>query len=207
MKLIKAGTSGLNAKGLVAKSEFVEGEMTGNVNFTTPNPTIVSLTAARVALVAAIAQSESRAIADIVVRNELALELRTLLVNLARYVNNVAAGDVDKAVTSGFEPAKRPEPSTHLDAPGKLEALHSAFEGCVDLRWKRVPDARMYQVYMVAGDATDQTQWTVVAVCSRTSTRIKGLTPGADYSFRVTALGRIGEGPASGVVSKHAAAA
>ena len=179
--------------------------MTANAAFTTPNPTIASVTAAREALVVAVAKAESRATAEIAVRNELSSSLRVLLVNLARYVNNVAEGDVDKAVSSGFEPAKKPEPSTHLDAPVKLETRMSAFEGCVDLLWKRVEDARMYQVYINAGDPQDATKWTMSTVSSRTSTRIAGLEPGKFYSFRVTALGRIGEGPASDVVSGRAA--
>ncbi|MBK6342910.1 MAG: fibronectin type III domain-containing protein [Flavobacteriales bacterium] len=204
MKLIKAGTSRLNAEGLIAKSEYVEGMMTSNANFPTPNPTIASLTAAREALVTAVANANSRAIADIAVRNTLAVELRILLVNLARYVNNVAAGDVDKAVSSGFELAKKPEPTTHLDPPVRLEARVSDFEGCVDLSWKRVEDARMYQVYVTEGDPATGT-WEMVAVSSRTRTRVTDLTPGKFYSFRVTALGRIGEGPASDVVSGRAA--
>lgn len=203
MKLIKAGTSGLNANGLIAKSAYVEGMMTGNVNFTTPNPTIASLTAARTALEAAVAQATSRATADIAVRNEQAAELRTLIVNMARYVNNVSAGDVDKAVSSGFDLAKTPEPSTSLSAPVNVMALVSEFEGCVDLRWKAVEDARMYQVYVA--ETSDSPKWEMVAVSSRTRTRITDLAPGKLYSFRVTALGRIGEGPASETVQRRAA--
>ena len=195
----------MNAEQLIALSEYVEGKMTGNPNFTTPNPAIADVTAARELLVTAVAQATSRSFADIAVRNAQTLVLRTLLVNLARYVNNIALGDVDKAVSSGFEPAKKPEPSTHLDAPVKLETRMSAFEGCVDLLWKRVEDARMYQVYINAGDPQDATKWTMSTVSSRTSTRIAGLEPGKFYSFRVTALGRIGEGPASDVVSGRAA--
>jgi hypothetical protein len=205
MKLIKAGTTGLNAEGLIAKSEFVEGKMTGNVNFTTPNPTIIAVTAAREALVQAVAQAESRATADIAVRNELAAALRIMLVNLARYVNNVAGGDVDKAVSSGFDLAKKPEPSTSLAPPSKLEVRASDFEGCVDLIWKSVEDARMYQVYINAGDPSDTNKWTMVLVGSRAKARIANLVPGQYYSFRVTALGRIGEGPASDVVGGRAA--
>ncbi|MBP6310885.1 MAG: fibronectin type III domain-containing protein [Flavobacteriales bacterium] len=205
MKLIKAGTSGLNAVSLIAKAEYVEGKMKTNLNFATPNPAITEVTAAREALVTAVAQAESRSFADLAVRNAQTVVLRTLLVNLARYVNNVALGDVDKAVSSGFEPAKKPEPSTHLDPPVKLEARVSDFEGSVDLLWKRVEDARMYQVYINDGDPSDATKWSMVAVSSRTRTRITDLVPGKFYSFRVTALGRIGEGPASDVVSGRAA--
>jgi len=205
MKLIKAGTSKLNASGLIARAEFVEGKMTGNPNFSTPNPAIADVTAAREALVLAVAQATSRATADIAVRNEFSAVLRTLLVNLARYVNNVAGGDVDKAVSSGFELAATPEPSTHLAAPQKLNARVSAFEGCVDLSWKPVDDARMYHVYVCDGDIEDPSKWKMVTVSSRTRTRVSGLLPGKFYSFRVTALGRIGEGPASDIVSGRAA--
>lgn len=205
MKLIKAGTSKLNASGLIAKAEYVEGKMTGNANFPTPNPAIADVKAAREALVTAVAQATSRATADIAVRNEFSAVLRTLLVNLARYVNNVAGGDVDKAVSSGFELAAKPEPSTHLDAPKKLDVRVSAFVGCVDLAWKPVEDARMYQVYMNDGDPQDPSMWKMVLVSSRTRARVAGLVPGKFYSFRVTALGRIGEGPASDIVSGRAA--
>ncbi|MBL7981551.1 MAG: fibronectin type III domain-containing protein [Flavobacteriales bacterium] len=206
MKMIKAGTTGLNAEALIAKAEYVEGMMASNANFPTPNPSIATVTAAREALVAAVAQAESRAIADIAVRNALTSVLREHLVNLARYVNNVAGGDVEKALSSGFELAKRPEPSTKLEAPMGLEVRLSDFEGCLNLNWKPVEDARMYQVYMCEGDPSDpKAVWTVVAVSSRTRTRISELTPGQFYSFRVTALGRVGEGPASEVSGRRAA--
>lgn len=205
MKMIKAGTTGLNAEALIAKAEYVEGMMAGNANFPTPNPSIATVTAAREALVAAVAQAESRAIADIAVRNALTGVLREHLVNLARYVNNVAGGDVEKALSSGFELAKRPEPSTKLEAPMGLEVRLSDFEGCLNLNWKPVEDARMYQVYICETDPSDPTAWTVVAVSSRTRTRITDLTPGKFYSFRVTALGRVGEGPASEVSGRRAA--
>ena len=45
----------------------------------------------------------------------------------------------------------------------------------------------------------------MIAVSCRTRTRITALVPGKFYSFRVAALGRIGEGPASDVVSGRAA--
>lgn len=205
MKLIKAGTSALNAEALIGKAEYVEGKMTGNASFPTPNPSIASLTAAREALVAAIAQAESRAMADIAVRNERATVLRSLLVNLARYVNNVAQGDLDMALSSGFELAKKPEPSTSLGVPLKLEVRLSEFEGALNVSWKGVEDARMYQVYMNVTDPSDANAWTVAAVSTRTRVRITGLEPGKYYSFRVTALGRVGEGPVSEVSGRRAA--
>ncbi|MBK8226749.1 MAG: fibronectin type III domain-containing protein [Flavobacteriales bacterium] len=205
MKTIKAGVDRLNAEALIAKSEYVEGQMTGNAFFATPNPPIAEVTAAREALVTAVANAESRAKAAIALRNERAATLRSLLGNLAIYVNNVTNGNVEKALSSGFELIKQPEPSTHLDPPADLDVRVSDFEGCVELKWKLVDDARMYQVYINDTDPGDPTKWTMVAVSSKTRTRITDLVPGKFYSFRVTALGRIGEGPASDVVSGRAA--
>lgn len=63
----------------------------------------------------------------------------------------------------------------------------------------------MCQAYMNAGDPTDAAKWTMVLVGSRAKARITNLVPGQYYSYRVTALGRIGEGPASAVVGCRAA--
>ena len=195
----------MNAEQLIALSEYVEGKMTGNPNFTTPNPAIADVTAARELLVTAVAQAQSRSFADIAVRNAQTLVLRTLLVNLARYVNNIALGDVDKAVSSGFELAQVPEPSTSLEAPSKLDVQAGSFEGSMELVWKAVENARMYQVYVNEADPSDPSKWTLATVSSRAKARVIDLVPGKFYSFRVTALGRIGEGPASDVVSGRAA--
>ena len=205
MITIKANVSRLNAEQLAAKSAYVEAEMANNQNFSQPTPTLQEVAAAREALQEAIVAAKSRARADIAVRNARTLTLRNLLSNLARYVNTASTGDEEKALSSGFELSRRPEPSTHLAPPSGLDVRVSDFEGCIDLRWKVVDDARMYQVYINDGEPSDPTRWSMVAVSSRTGTRITDLVPGKFDSFRVTALGRIGEGPASDVVSGRAA--
>lgn len=60
----------------------------------------------------------------------------------------------------------------------KLEARVSDFEGCVDLLWKRVEDARMYQVYINDADPSDPSKWQMVAVSSKAKARITDLVPG-----------------------------
>lgn len=205
MRIVKAGLQGLKASELVGKSEHVEGEMNGNVNFATPTPSLASITAARTALVAAIAAAESGAHAAIASKNEAAKNLAGLLTKLARYVNSVAAGDVDKAVSSGFELAKLPDPIDKLDAPSKFEGTTSAIAGQVDLRWKGVRGARMYQVYICDGDPTTDGKWTIAGMTSKARFTAKGLITDKKYSFKATAIGVIGEGPASDVVTAKAA--
>lgn len=205
MKLIKAGLSRLKPPAVVAKSEYVETEMTGNANFPAPTPTVAQVTAARTALVAALAAAESGAHADIAVKNEAVRNLRDLLTKLARYVNSVAGGNVDKAVSSGFELAKRPEPIDKLEAPLELSARMSSYAGRIDLKWEHVRGARMYQVYICAGDPAVPKNWTVVGISSKAKHTVTDLEANKFFNFRVTALGRVGEGPASEVVTAKAA--
>ncbi|MBK9175267.1 MAG: fibronectin type III domain-containing protein [Flavobacteriales bacterium] len=205
MKLIKAGLSRLKAAQVVAKSEFVEGQMAGNLNFPAPVPALADVTAARAALVTALAASVSGAHADIATKNEAVRNLRDLLTKMARYVNSVAGGDVDKAVSSGFELAKRPDPIDKLNAPVELNARMSSYAGRIDLRWEPVRGARMYQVYMSAADPAVPGNWHVVGISSKAKHTVTDLASNTFFNFRVTALGRIGEGPASEVATAKAA--
>ena len=190
---------------MVDKSAFVEGKMTGNVNFVTPTPSIASITAARTALVAALEAAVSGAHEHVVVKNEAQQTLHDLLTLLARYINSASNNDADVAVSSGFELVKAADPIDKLDAPELVSARVSTYIGGVDMRWRSVRGARMYNVYITAGDPTLSTGWTVAAVISGTKTTIVDLESGKYYSFRVTALGRIGEGPASENIGSRAA--
>ncbi len=200
MQIIKAGLKSAKPADLVGKSEHIEADMTGNANFPTPSPKVSDLTAARTSLVAAISEAEGGAHAAIATKNAAAKTLAQLLTKMARYVNSVAAGDVAKAVSSGFELAKRPEPIDHLEAPTKFEGRTAAIAGQVDLRWKSVYGARMYFVYMLENGV-----WKNIGMVSKARFTAAGLTTDKQYSFRVAAVGRIGEGPVSQEVTAKAA--
>lgn len=204
MKLIKAGLRTLSPAQVVSKSEYVENRMNGNANFTTPSPALADITAARVQLVDALRDATSGAHEAVARKNAAVKQLRDLLTQLSRYVNSVAGSDVDKAVSSGFDLSKTPDPVDRLDAPQELEARMSDYAGRIDLRWDGVRGARMYQVYMCAGDPATA-PWTVVGQCSLTKFQVKDVEPNRFFSFRVSALGRIGEGPGSDIAQAKAA--
>ena len=205
MKLVKAETRKLNGSQLVDKSAYVEGMMTGNVNFPAPVPAIASLTAARTALTTALENAQSGAHADTVVKNQAVKTLDGLLNSLCRYVNSVSAGDADKAVSSGFELIRQPDPVDHLDAPTSMKASSGSYIGSVDLRWKRVRGARMYNVYVNTTDPTKESEWKPAGVSSKAKYTVINQVSGGYCSFRVTALGRVGEGPTSEVIGCRAA--
>ena len=202
MQIIKAGTSKLKPAELVGKSEHIEKSMTGNANFANPVPTVAELTTAREKLVAAIADAQSGAHAAIASKNIAATTLSQLLVRMSRYVNSVAAGDVTKAVSSGFELAKKPDPIDQLEAPTNFEGRTATIAGQVDLRWKGVHGGRMYFVYMSTDNGAS---WEQVGMSSRGRFTVTGLTSGQVYAFRVAAIGRVGEGPVSETVQAKAA--
>ncbi|MBK8339188.1 MAG: hypothetical protein IPK99_03915 [Flavobacteriales bacterium] len=189
MRIVKAGLQRLKPADMVGKSEHVEGAMTGNVNFATPTPSIASITAARTALVAAIAAAEGGAHAAVATKNQAAKNLANMLTKLARYVNSVAAGDVDMAVSSGFELAKLPDPIDKLEAPTRFEGTTGAIEGQVELRWKGVRGARMYQVYICDGDPTTTGIWRIAGMSSKARFTAKGLLTDKKYTFRAAAIG------------------
>lgn len=205
MKDIKAGLRGERPYQLISKCAHVVSEMTGNANFPTPSPDLAMITAARNALEAALEAAESGAHAEIAKKNVAIKTLSELLVKLARYVNSVAGGDVDKAVSSGFELAKVPRAAEQLAAPVKFECRPGAYQGEVDLRWKGVEHARMYQVYMCEDDPAMDGKWVAVGISSKTKLTVKGLTRHKLYAFRAAALGAAGEGPLSEIASAEAA--
>ena len=205
MRIIKAGLKGLRTAELVGKSKHVEAQMTANANFATPSPALADVTAARTALEAAIAVAESGAHAAIASKNVAAKKLTNQLVQLARYVNSVAGSDVDVAVSSGFDLSKMPDPIDKLEAPTKFEAERGSITGQVALRWKGVRGGRMYNTYICEGDPAMDGKWTFAGSSSRSKLTVTGLTTDKMYAFKVAALGVVGEGPMSEIVSAKAA--
>lgn len=132
-------------------------------------------------------------------------ELVELLTHLGRRVQVLSFGDKSKILSAGFEVRRKPRPITHLEAPQNLRAKISSFRGTIDLRWNGVPNTRIYQVFMTAGDPNDESGWELVGVTSRISHRVDNLKSGQFYSFRVNAVGARAESPASDVAQSMAA--
>lgn len=204
MRIIKAGLS-RKAPDLVGKAEHVEEKMTGNANFPTPTPSVDELKNARLTLVSAIAAAQNKGLAEVATRNAAATKLAEILTALSRYVNSASGGDVTKAVSSGFELAQRRNPIEQLNAPAKFEGRTATIQGQIDLRWKPVFGARLYFVYMCEGDPAGEGKWQQIGMVSHGRFVAQGLEPLKMYSFRVTPVGRIGEGPVSEIVTARAA--
>jgi len=203
-KLIKADVNDLPAEALAGKAAYIIAAMDGNLNFPDPVPSIATVTAAHAMLVQAIEEAKSFARSAIAAKNLAAEELRGMLSRLAGHVNCAARGNLEIALSSGFLQRKQRE-AVVLYSPELLVARTGERNGSIDLNWRRVPGVKMYKVYRTQGEVNDESIWECVLTTTRTRCAIMGSERSAYYSFRITALGAAGEGPASNVSCAKAA--
>ncbi len=60
-------------------------------------------------------------------------------------------------------------------------------------------------MYICDGDPTTDGKWSIVGMTSKARLTVKSLIRNKAYAFRVAALGVVGEGPVSEIVSAEAA--
>jgi hypothetical protein len=136
---------------------------------------------------------------------EKAVLTATLALNWAgmRYLRE---GDFALITDLGVDHKKKPQPRTTtpvtIDAPGRVEVVHTKNTGVVRILLSKVPGAVTYFVQACQGDPNDEAAWTK----EQQFTKIKGgvemtgLEPGKVYYFRVRCLGHAGLGPWSSYV-------
>ncbi|MBK7383849.1 MAG: hypothetical protein IPI81_11055 [Flavobacteriales bacterium] len=146
MRQARAGITGLSPTDKVAKALLVETRMNGNADFPTPTPTLTELKNGREALETAITEAAGGDHAKVFARQKAEAAVDDLLVRMALYVSNTAAGDELKILSTGFELRKQPEPIGPLHAPADFEARTGALPGSIDLRCKPVKGAYYWVV-------------------------------------------------------------
>ena len=95
---------------LASSAQNIVNKMTGNPNFTDPQPTIETIQEATHAYSAALARSKDGNKEDTAIKNACRLGLETLLFTLGNYVNLIAENDVVKLESSGYPISKISEP-------------------------------------------------------------------------------------------------
>ncbi len=160
--------------------------MTGNANFPTPAPTLADVQAAYDAYASALnaaATLDRQAVSD---KNAARQNLELILNQLACYVMNVANGDENMLVSSGFTLTKYPLPQA-LDSPGNVTLTYGINPGELT---SQVPkqNGRTFNHQITDTAPTDSTVWTNYSVSTSKYT-FTGLIPGKQYWVRVAALG------------------
>lgn len=172
----------------IAYGRDIVTSMTGNVNFPTPDPTLAAVTAALDAAQLAI---QKYAIGQIT-KDARDLKIKAaedMVMNLIRYAEYTAGGDMEKATSTLIKmrkaPIAHPIPAMPATVGGK-----SVAQGRVDLKWVKVQFAATYMIEMSSDNG--QT-WQFVDAVGRTTYTINGLNSVKMYLFRVKACNAAGE--------------
>jgi hypothetical protein len=197
MKTIKVGLDGLSALDKVAKALYIEGKMTGNLNFPGAAALLLLLVAAREKLELAIAATLDGGKSVTFAKNEAEAELDEVITQLAGYVVSVAGHNEAMILSAGFEVRKQPTPIGPLSAPANLRADLTDKDGQIKADWDPVHGAHEYEVERNSTDPADPTAWKVVGFTTKSKFLDAGLASGSIHWYRVRVRGTAGDSPYS----------
>jgi hypothetical protein len=125
------------------------------------------------------------------------------LTTLASLAASVAQGNAAVILDTQMPLRRKRTPVGRLPAPADLRAEPSDFEGACDLTWELVKGTSVYEVEYKLQAAPDDA-WQRFASVTPSKARVTGLTPGAQYYFRVRSIGTAGPGTWSDVALRRA---
>jgi len=184
----------------IALANLMVTKMTGNANFTAPNPTpdppLADLTtaantlntskqavdAAKTSLAQAVATQET---------DEKAVD--DLMTQEGRYIDNRAKGDKAIIESAGVGATDEPTPVGELPQVENLSLTHGDNPGEVDAGWNPVANKKNYTV-QVTDDPIGSTAWITRGNPTKSSITIDGLISGKKMWVRVCANGTAGAG-------------
>lgn len=206
MSKIKLNLASLSIPEKVARAQQIVSSLTGNSNFTSPQPSLPAITAAINALSAAFAaaqEARSEAKNKTTIQNEMEDALDGVLSQLADYVAGISGDDETKITSAGMDIKAERSAVGDLAAPTGMEAAAGDRDGEIDLTWDKVKGTRSYVIERSA-DPPTTTSWSHAAIATRSQTTVGGLTSGTKYWFRVAAIGATGQSPWSDPATKFA---
>lgn len=206
MSKIKTGLTRLKATALSSKAQNLVENMTGNANFPTPSPDLAVIEAKRVELNEWIVKSSFGDKRAIEMRKTVYAQLQELLRQLAGYVVSIAAGDGNVILSSGFEIRKAQTAVPPVSRPVDFRISRTAYEGKVIIDWASVTGSQMYVLEMTTDNPeSGASQWSTVAMTTKSRHEVENLVFGQYYYFRVKAVGVRNESPYSEVALIRAA--
>ena len=188
--------AGLSIPKKIERSRFIVTSMTGNANFTTPSPTLATITANANNLETAHLASEGGGVDDTSNMHAKELVLDLSLKALAAYVEGIANSNPLNAeaiiLSSGMD-VKSGGGRTAKD----FAAVQTGNPGEVKLSTVSSPRATF--VFQMTTDPNTATSWVTIGQSTRATMIQSGLTSGTRYYFRVAMIDKNGQNPWSDV--------
>lgn len=165
--------------------------LTSNPSYTTPFPTLATVTAAIDNLDAANNAAIGGGRVDISARKAARAELVSLMRQLAAWVQAHCQNDPTILLSSGFQMTKTPEPIGPLPAPDAPLLRHGMVSGTLKARVRKVKGASAYNWRIAL--ATAPVVYVETAQTTASRYLFENLTPGQIYLVQTNALGSVGE--------------
>ena len=173
--------------------------MTGNASYPTPFPALTAVTDATDALETLTQQAMTGDRLKISARKEARQTLLGLMRKLANYVQAHCQDNVTILLSSGFQAARRPGPSTLPATPYNARLGAGAVSGSAILRHSKSANADNYTVQIAT---SPEGPFVDYKLSSSTRTEIEGRTPGTMLYARARANGAAGSSDFSNVASR-----
>lgn len=214
---VKLGLKSYSASEKVELARSIVTAMTGNVNFTAPNPALNVVASAATDLDNALQAAQDNGKTQKALARAAETTLDNLLTQLALYVEITANNDDAKVLSAGIS-VKHSSTTPQLPAaPLGVTASNTTNEGEITISWKRVKNAHAYVIELsddVAATTTSANtpvisaaaaarvfiSWSFADVVTKSRCIISNLASGTKYAFRVYAVGSAGKGNRSAAV-------
>ncbi|MBI3509601.1 MAG: fibronectin type III domain-containing protein [Bacteroidetes bacterium] len=206
MTKLKVGLRGLTVPEKVQQVRQVITDMTGNSNFTTPNPSLATVTAAANDLETAFNAAQiarDAAKTKTVIQNDKEEHLDLLFSQLGGYVQTMSNGNTTIINSAGFDIAITHAHIGEMPKPQNVNATTGDNPGEVDLHWDRIAGCKIYEMEYTS-DPAGLTGWLRAGTTTKSSFAVQNLNSGTKFLFRIAAVGTKGQGPWSDSVTKIA---
>lgn len=191
MAKVKLGLRNLSPDELVGLANQIKTAMTGNANFTTPNPaltalgTLITTAQTKIATYNSAKAAAETALSD---RDAALVALRAGLTQEADYVQNVTGGDATKIESAGMSVRDDAAPIGPPTQVLNLVVTVGDNDGSLDASWDPVRGAASYEV-QTSVDPITPSSWAFKQTATKSSGTLAGLTTGARMWVRVRAVG------------------
>jgi len=190
MAKVKLNIRGLSTTDKVAKARQIIKALTGNADFTTPQPTLAAITTAANELETAhgdVQTARQTAVTMTSIMHEKEAALEGLLRQLSGYIESVAGDDESKILSAGISVRTATPATPAPETPSALSATEGDHEGEIDLSWDTVEGVKSFVIER-SPDPPTATSWVHEAVSSKSSATVSGLVSGTRYWFRVATV-------------------